>query len=270
MPGLGRGGMLPGLGRGPRSPPGAGRSPRGPGAGRSPPGRCGRSPPGRGPRGAGGVGEPPPPTPNGLLPGRGVRGPGLGACRFGGTTAPPDWPPAAGVWVCLGCCCGRAAGSAGACGGAADAAAGAWVCSAGRLVLPGAGAPGRGPGRAPGAVCLVGGAVWAGAGLLAGRAGGAAGADAVWRCTPAALGAGAAGRVDSRLPPDRLLRPPLPLSCLGKESRNRRATGASTVEDADFTNSPRSFSLASTSLLVTPSSLASSCTRALPATALLI
>src|SRR5690606_11612012 len=53
-------------------------------------------------------------------------------------------------------------------------------------------------------------------------------------------------------------------------SRNRRATGASTVDDADFTNSPCSFSLASTSLLVTPSSFASSCTRALPATALLI
>jgi hypothetical protein len=56
----------------------------------------------------------------------------------------------------------------------------------------------------------------------------------------------------------------------GYASRNLRATGASTVEDADFTNSPSSFSLASTSLLVTPSSFASSCTRALPATALLV
>ncbi|RKR90802.1 hypothetical protein BDK92_5184 [Micromonospora pisi] len=51
--------------------------------------------------------------------------------------------------------------------------------------------------------------------------------------------------------------------------RNRRATGASTVLDADFTNSPISFNLARTVLLSTPSSFASSCTRALPATALL-
>jgi hypothetical protein len=51
--------------------------------------------------------------------------------------------------------------------------------------------------------------------------------------------------------------------------RSRRATGASTVLDADLTNSPISFSLASTILLSTPSSFASSCTRALPATALL-
>jgi hypothetical protein len=53
-------------------------------------------------------------------------------------------------------------------------------------------------------------------------------------------------------------------------SLRRRATGASTVLDADFTNSPISLSLASTFLLSTPSSFASSCTRALPATALLI
>lgn len=53
------------------------------------------------------------------------------------------------------------------------------------------------------------------------------------------------------------------------DSRSRRATGASTVDDADFTNSPCSLSFASSSLLVTPSSLANSCTRALPATALL-
>jgi len=49
-------------------------------------------------------------------------------------------------------------------------------------------------------------------------------------------------------------------------SRSRRATGASTVDDADLTNSPCSLSRASTSLLVTPSSFANSCTRALPAT----
>lgn len=50
------------------------------------------------------------------------------------------------------------------------------------------------------------------------------------------------------------------------DSRSRRATGASTVDEADLTNSPCSLSRARTSLLVTPSSLANSCTRALPAT----
>lgn len=55
----------------------------------------------------------------------------------------------------------------------------------------------------------------------------------------------------------------------GNASRSRRATGASTVDDALLTNSPSSLSFARTSLLGTPSSLASSCTRALPATGLL-
>src|SRR5690349_6827714 len=104
----------------------------------------------------------------------------------------------------------------------------------GALGAPAAGAAGRrgGCGRA-----LVGGA---------GRT--AAGAGA-----PDADGAGAAAGAEpaSRAP------------------RSRRATGASTVLDADLTNSPISLSLARTVLLSTPSSLASSCTRALPATALL-
>ncbi len=52
-------------------------------------------------------------------------------------------------------------------------------------------------------------------------------------------------------------------------SFNLRTTGGSTVDDADFTNSPKSFNLARTVLLSTPSSLASSCTRAFPATVLL-
>jgi hypothetical protein len=42
---------------------------------------------------------------------------------------------------------------------------------------------------------------------------------------------------------------------------SRRTTGASTVEDADLTNSPMSVRAASTSLLGTPNSLASSWTR---------
>jgi hypothetical protein len=283
MPGLGRGGMLPGVARGPRSSRlGAGRSPRGPpGPGRSPPGRAGRSPPGRGVLGAAGCWLlllPPPPTPNGLLPTRGDRGPGLGDCRLGGTTAPLCCAAAGCCAGRDGCCRsgGRIGSTAGACGSAA-AGAGAGLPDAGRA---GPGVPGRGPGRLPGAwagacraaagaagvVCGTTGAT-AGAGV-AGRAG-AAGLGAVGAAA-AAAGAGDAGRgAASRLPPPARLGRLWP-SALGNESRNLRATGASTVEDADFTNSPRSFSLARTSLLVTPSSFASSCTRALPATALLI
>jgi hypothetical protein len=56
----------------------------------------------------------------------------------------------------------------------------------------------------------------------------------------------------------------------GNDSRSRLATGASTVDEALLTNSPISPSLLRMSLLDTPSSLASSCTRALPATSLLL
>ena len=45
---------------------------------------------------------------------------------------------------------------------------------------------------------------------------------------------------------------------LSNSSANRRTTGASIVEDADRTNSPMSFSLVRTTLLVIPSSFASS------------
>jgi hypothetical protein len=301
MPGFGRGGMLPGPGRSPRGPrsvpPGADLSPRGPpGPGRSlrgPPGP-GRSPPGRpvGCRGVAGGVLAPPPTPNGLLPTRGGRGPGLGVWLLGGTTAGvwPLWLDCAAAAGRAGCCGGRACSPAGDRGCAGGGAAGSDVRSGvlGRL------APGRGPGRLPGGwvagrvvvgACAAAGATagTAGAGVAGrgvgvgvdGTAGGAVGAAAGAAATLLVAGAGAgvgaagAGRgTDSRAPPpDRV---GLPLSDLGNESRNLRATGASTVEDADFTNSPKSLSLASTSLLVTPSSLASSCTRALPATGLLI
>jgi hypothetical protein len=53
-----------------------------------------------------------------------------------------------------------------------------------------------------------------------------------------------------------------------KASVNLRTTGASIVEDAERTNSPSSWSLAMTTLLSTPISLASSYTRTL-ATSLL-
>src|SRR5205823_13991234 len=94
----------------------------------------------------------------------------------------------------------------------------------------------------------------AGASAAAGRA--AAGPDAFFAgCrVPRALAAAAAAATS----------PPA-----GNISFSRRATGASTVDDALFTNSPISLSLARTTLLSTPSSLASSWTRALPATGLL-
>ncbi len=61
---------------------------------------------------------------------------------------------------------------------------------------------------------------------------------------------------------------PLPLPAW-KASVNLRTTGASIVEDAERTNSPSSWSLAMTTLLSTPNSLASSYTRTL-ATSLLL
>lgn len=57
------------------------------------------------------------------------------------------------------------------------------------------------------------------------------------------------------------LPPPLEASPLPNASVSLRTTGASIVEDADLTNSPISVSLAMTTLLSTPNSLASSYTR---------
>jgi hypothetical protein len=92
-----------------------------------------------------------------------------------------------------------------------------------------------------------------GAGGAVGRRGG------VGRAVVGALGAAGA---------DAGAGAPLPFDA-SRAPRSRRATGASTVLEADLTNSPISLSLARTVLLSTPSSLASSCTRALPGTALL-
>ncbi len=271
--GLGRGGMDAGLGRG------------------GMPGWLGRGI-------APGVGRvPPPDTPNGLLPG--PRCGGRGAPPPGPGRAPPGAPGVAG----------RAAGepgrggtepgpgvrgreplSAGGCWArrsasrvrAACAALTAASCSALRAEARASAAatsmswalaglatgPGLGPGRAADGLGLAKGpGVGAGdvgalgapsAGAAVGRRGGwgrmlggagraEAGADA-----GAAAAAGAAGAEPASRAP-----------------RNRRATGASTVLDADLTNSPISLSLARTVLLSTPSSFASSCTRAFPGTALL-
>ncbi len=140
----------------------------------------------------------------------------------------------------------------------------------------GLGAPGTGPGRGPGVAPGVGagrlgGGAAGGAAAAAAAGGGAATGSAG---AAGAAGLGAAGFAGAAFAGAALAGAPLPsalaLSAAGfappNDSRNRRATGASTVEDADLTNSPCSLSRARTSLLVTPSSLANSCTRALPAT----
>jgi hypothetical protein len=125
---------------------------------------------------------------------------------------------------------------------------------------------GRGPGTGPGRV-------GAGAGAACGcSAAGAASAGSCGAFGAAGLEPAGFGAAGAALAVALAAAAPLPavFSCAGlpppNDSRNRRATGASTVDDADFTNSPCSLSRARTSLLVTPSSLANSCTRALPAT----
>ncbi len=182
------------------------------------------------------------------MPTRGARGPGLGPGR-----GPGAFDGA-----------GLLADAAGACGvGAAGAGLGPGV-GAGRSAAGAAGWAGAGPGLgAPGLGAVDGVAEGPGVGRpAAGAAGAAPGLGA-----PDGLGPGFA---DERGPGAGDDPPSLaPPSFGANDSRSRRATGASTVDDADLTNSPCSFRRSSTCLLVTPSSLASSCTRALPATALL-
>lgn len=107
----------------------------------------------------------------------------------------------------------------------------------------GCGGPGTGPfGRAGGADGAVGRRGGMGLADTRGSPGVAPGvADGVAGGAGVAGAAGAAGFDDATNAP-----------------RNRRATGASTVLDADLTNSPISFSFARTVLLSTPSSFASS------------
>src|SRR5690606_13750773 len=116
-----------------------------------------------------------------------------------------------------------------------------------------------GPGR--GAAVLAAGAAGAAA---AGAAGAAAGLSAAAFLAAAFLaGAFLAGSAGSEAAP------PAALSCSPYSFLKRITTGGSTVEDADFTNSPISLSFSRTTLLSTPSSLASSWTRGL-ATLLLL
>jgi len=212
-----------------------------PRAGGRAPGRPGA--PGDGAPGVGG--RPPAERPAAGLPGRGGTDPGPGLGRG---------PPSAGgsrrpVSRCFAACwAALTLASCSALSAAARASAAATSMSCALAGLATGAADGGGPGTGPlgriddGAAGRRGGAGLAetlGSVLFVGDAAGRAGADGDdWEAAANA-------------------------------PRRRRATGASTVLDADFTNSPISLSLARTVLLSTPSSLASSCTRALPATALL-
>jgi hypothetical protein len=167
---------------------------------------------------------------------------------------------------------GRGAPGRGACGRGIGRSTG---CAEENGLLPtrgvraaGLGAPGVGPGLGPGVAPSVG------AGCVGTAAGGAAAAAGAAGGSGAGAGLAAGTFAGAAFVAAALAGAPLPslltFSAAGfappNDSRSRRATGASTVEDADLTNSPCSFSRARTSLLVTPSSLANSCTRALPAT----
>jgi hypothetical protein len=234
-------GIIAGLGRGaPGTPPGrgapdapSGRSPRA--AGRPWPGPVRRCMPW--------VEE------NGLLPGRGV--PGLGAGRGVGAAADSAGASpsvgASGVAEAAGASAGRdgAASTEGADGrGAAGVSAGSNVSGAAGTSSVMAGPPDASTGVS---VTTSAGASAAGAPL-------SAAAFLAGACLAAFFAAFSSAAFFQASP---------------WSSSRRRATGASTVEEADLTNSPMSFSAARTSLLGTPNSLASSWTLAL-ATILLL
>ena len=179
---------------------------------------------------------------NGLLPTRGGRIPGLGIGPGAPGRAPgamPGWGPGG-----LGGCAGvGAAGRGPGAGGAGVSVAATGGAGGGAVATPPASALAAVTASPlPTALSIA----WSRA-LSSDLSTGLAGPRAALGARSGALAAAA-----GLLPPN--------------DSRSRRATGASTVDDADLTNSPCSFSRARTSLLVTPSSLANSCTRALPAT----
>jgi len=249
-PGVMPKGLLPPL-RGGRPPGAAGRpSPRAPSVRPSPRGAAGRPsprapsirgplprpPPSRGPI-PGGAGRTPPPALAGragapAVPGRGGMKLGLGAPSAGGF--PSRWA----CWAARVASCSALSAAA-----RASAAATSMSCALAGL------ATGAGGTMEIGALGLPAGA--------AGFLGGIGFADTLGSLE--ITGEGPFGALDAEGPEP-----------AAKASLSRRATGASTVLDADLTNSPISLSLARTFLLSTPSSFASSCTRALPATALLI
>ncbi len=195
---------------------------------------------------------------NGLLPTRGGRMPGFGIGPGRGPGVIPGvgaaWPggcPGAGPGV--GADGRRGDGTCGAGASAAGAAAEAWADAA---ATPGSAAAGA-------AVALPLPAAFS---IALSRATSSVLSRLGSSTRSGALATALSGALAGPLPAPRSG----PLSAPGllppNDSRSRRATGASTVDDADLTNSPCSFSRARTSLLVTPSSLANSCTRALPAT----
>jgi hypothetical protein len=144
----------------------------------------------------------------------------------------------------------------------ASAAATSMSCALAGLLVGTLGRGGRGPGRGPGLGAGAAGLAGAGRSVVACSTGFSTTCSAAFLIGAGFFAAGLAGACSAGAA-DRCC-------SAASTSRNRRATGASTVLDADLTNSPISFNLASTLLLSVPNSLASSCTRALPATALLI
>jgi hypothetical protein len=193
---------------------------------------------------------------NGLLPGRGPLGLGAPgpAGRGAGVAVPPSTGAAgAGDADAAGACgAAGASGAAGAAAGGADSAAGADGVT---VVSAGAGEPFGDSSRD-----------WARG--AAGGPGTAAGASPSATATdePAALAAFLAAALAARA----AFASAAAFHSGPLVSSSRRTTGASTVDEADLTNSPISLSASSTFLLGTPNSLASSWTLAFPATILLL
>ena len=182
----------------------------------------------------------------GLLPGRGAPGfravpacPGLGAAGPGRGAAGRGVAVGVGEEVCMpGWKLGRCGAGFGA----------------------GLAGPGTGPGVAFGAVGVgaLGVTFAVGALGVCSTAGAGAGTAGFAGAGFAGAFAGAASVVGAEAPPPEEL----------TFSVTLRTTGASIVDEADFTNSPMSFKRVNKSLLVSPSSFASSWTRTLATTLL--
>jgi len=234
---------MPGI---PGRPPGCGARPSG-----------GRGPAGPVPSGTGRAGrERPIPCEgaNGLFPGRGVPG-----RRPPGAPGSPPVEPGRGRGAVVGCSAVRAAGAA--CPGARG--------TPGRGTGVGCGPVGCGPvgwGRV-GATGGAAGAAATGAAGVAGAtgAGGAAAVGAVAVAAGTSTGTSGAAAADVACSPSAFLAAAFLAGAfltgggsLASFSLSRLSTGASTVDEADRTNSPMSFSMLRTVLLSTPSSFASS------------
>jgi hypothetical protein len=187
---------------------------------------------GRGTPGTAGAGRPiPVPVPYGLLPGRGPAG------RPMPVPVPKGLLPGRGP-------AGRGATGASSAAGVAASTGAAPAAAAGATGVAGTG----------GTSAAAAGATGVGASTGVGATGASAtSASAAGARLAVAFLAGAGGSAGA---------------AAGIASRSLRTTGASTVDDADFTNSPSSCSFARTSLLETPSSFASSWTRTFDTTLL--